>query len=62
MLKWAGEHGCPWNATTCAGAAWGGHLDVLQWTHANGCPWDAATRRVAKGRILEWAIAIGVPE
>jgi hypothetical protein len=28
---------------------------------ANGCPWDVRTRQLAKGEILEWAIANGAP-
>ena len=36
MLQWARENGCPWDEMTCAGAAKGGHLEVLQWEHANG--------------------------
>jgi len=34
---------------------------VLQWVRANGCPWDVRTRQLAKGEILEWAIANGAP-
>jgi len=55
-------HGCPWDEKTCANAAEGGHLKVLQWWRANGCPWDRNTRVVARGYILEWAVANGVPE
>jgi len=29
---------------------------------ANGCPWDMNTRDAARGQILEWAVANGVPE
>jgi hypothetical protein len=38
VLQWARANGCPWNKRTCAGAAKGGHLDVLMWARANGCP------------------------
>ena len=30
--------GTPWDRSTCAAAARGGHLDALQWARANGCP------------------------
>jgi hypothetical protein len=43
ILKWAREHGCPWDATTCKHAANGGHLEMLQWAHERDCPWDAQT-------------------
>ena len=46
--KWAREIGCAWNEETCAGAAEGGHLEVLKWARANGCPWDEDTRRLAR--------------
>ena len=36
--------------------------EVLLWLRANGCPWDRQTRDVARGEILEWAVANGVPE
>ena len=40
MLRWAREHGCPWNsAMMCECAAAGGHLDVLRWARAHGCSW-----------------------
>ena len=47
MLKWARENDCPWNEWTCAGAARGGHLEVLKWLRENGCPWDDDTRALA---------------
>ena len=62
MLQWLRAHGCPWNEMTCSSAAQGGHLEMLQWLRANGCPWDRSTRFVARGYILEWAVANGVPE
>jgi hypothetical protein len=43
VLKWAREHGCPWDATTCKHAANGGHLEMLQWARERDCPWDAQT-------------------
>ena len=39
-LKYAHEHGCPWDILTCMYAALNGHLDCLQYAHENGCPWD----------------------
>tara|TARA_B110000259_G_scaffold24696_1_gene25319 strand:- start:1668 stop:1805 length:138 start_codon:yes stop_codon:yes gene_type:complete len=43
-------------------AADGGHLEVLKWLRANGCPWDRETHQAARGHILEWAVANGLPE
>ena len=40
---WARENGCPWDETTCACAAWCGHLEMLQWARENGCPWNEET-------------------
>ena len=37
MLQWARENGCPWDESTCWGAAENGHLEVLEWAKANGC-------------------------
>ena len=62
VLQWARENGCYWDEKTCANAAEGGHLEVLQWLCANECPWHRSTRFVARGYILEWAVANGVPE
>jgi hypothetical protein len=62
VLQWARVNDCPWDRWTCAMAAQGGHLEVLQRARANGCPWDERTRRVARGDILEWAVANGVPD
>ena len=61
VLQWAHANGCPWDGWTCTNAAKGGHLKILQWVRANGCPWDVRTRQLAKGEILEWAIANGAP-
>ena len=38
MLRYAHEHGCPWNSVTCRCAAAGGHLEVLRYAHEHGCP------------------------
>ena len=58
-------NGCPWDAVTCANAAYGGHLEVLQWAHQNGCPWDAETCGYAAKEghleILQWAHQNGCP-
>jgi len=40
VLKWAREHGCPWNEGTCARAARGGHLNVLRWAWEHDRPWN----------------------
>ena len=43
-LRWAQEHGCPWEELRmCIYAAEGGHLDVLEWLRERHCPWDAST-------------------
>ena len=35
---------CPWDRTTCAGAAGEyGDLELLQWCREQGCPWDERT-------------------
>ena len=58
-------NGCPWDEMTCAGAAKGGHLEVLQWVRDNGCPWDEETCHEAAGgghlKVLQWAHANGCP-
>ena len=59
MLAWAKENGCSWNATTCALAAEGGHLEVLQWARQHGCEWNSTTcLYAALGghlEVLQWA-------
>ena len=40
MLRYAHEHGCPWDEHTCRSAARVGHLEVLRYAHEHGCPWD----------------------
>ena len=47
VLKWARDHDCPWNETTCTKAVEGGHLEVLKWARKHGCPWTAAMRDLA---------------
>jgi hypothetical protein len=65
MQKWARANECPWNESTCAFAARGGHLEVLKWARANGCPWGEWTWRNALERgdleVLKWAHANGSP-
>jgi hypothetical protein len=46
-LKWAHEHGCPWDEDTCVYAACNGHLECLKYAHMNGCPWDEDTCKYA---------------
>jgi hypothetical protein len=43
VLRYALEHGCPWDEHTCAEAARGGHLDVLEYAREHGCPQDEPT-------------------
>ena len=33
-MKWANDHGCPWDEDTCLGACEGGYLEVLKWAEA----------------------------
>ena len=35
VLRWAREHGCPWDSITCIYAAMTGRLEVLQWVRDN---------------------------
>ena len=36
-LKFAHEHGAPWDKSTCARAARNGHLECLTYAHEHGC-------------------------
>ena len=47
-LKYLREKRCPWNESTCSGAARGGHLECLKYAHEKGCPWDDETRTAAE--------------
>ena len=46
-MKFAHEHGAPWDQWTCAYAAGFGNLQSLQYAHEHGCPWDVWTCRDA---------------
>jgi hypothetical protein len=37
ILKWAHEHGCPWNYHTCEAAAVNSNIEMLDWASKNGC-------------------------
>jgi hypothetical protein len=38
ILRWAREHGCPWDESICINdAAQSGHLYILQWAFENNC-------------------------
>jgi hypothetical protein len=65
-LKWAREHGCPWEENLedlsrdcCALAAKGGHLETLKWLRENECPWNGTTCAWTAWRgnleVLRWA-------
>ena len=65
-LKYAHEHGCPWDEETCSSAAQNGQLECLKYAHEHGCPWDERTCSAAKVSE-EWACfgyarANGCPE
>ena len=38
VLKWAREHGCPWDSDTCTYATVFGHTTLLRWAREHGCP------------------------
>jgi len=42
-MRYAHEHGCPWDVWTCSYAARNGHLSCLQYAHDHGCPWNEWT-------------------
>ena len=64
-LKYAHEHGCPWDEYTCSFAAGYGHLECLKYAHEHGCPWDYWTcdKAAEKGHLecLKYACAHGFP-
>jgi len=64
-LKYAHEHGSPWNEHTCATAALNGQLECLKYAHEHGCPWDEATcedaARNAHLECLKYAHEHGCP-
>ena len=41
--------GCAFDATSCAAAASGGHVECLQWLRQQNCPWDTRTCKGAAG-------------
>jgi len=36
ILQWARANGCPWDSSTCSGAAAGGHLPIAVKTGVTG--------------------------
>ena len=42
-MRYAHEHGCPWNKRTCSEAARLGELECLRYAHEHGCEWDEET-------------------
>ena len=54
-LKYAHEHGCPWDEETCAVAAENGQLECLKYAHEHGCPWDEETCSVPP-RMDSWSV------
>ena len=65
LLKYLGQKGSVFSATTCAVAARTGQLHVVKWLRENGCPWDDSTPRIAAfhGHLstLKWAHENGCP-
>lgn len=47
-LRYLHENGCPWDARTCAMAAYERDVECLAYAHENGCPWDEYTRYFAE--------------
>ena len=43
VLQWARQNGCPWDESTCFGAAKGGFLEVLQWALERVPAWNVWT-------------------
>ena len=66
VLKYLREiRNTPWDAATCAAAAWIGNLEILKWARENGCPWDKRTcenaARNGHLELLKWARENGAP-
>ena len=51
-LKYAHEHGCPWDEWTCRGAAENGHLECLKYACAHGCPGSAPYAKALNEVVL----------
>jgi hypothetical protein len=51
-------NGCPWDETTCSGAAYNGYLEILKWAIDNGCKLDDVTYsciiRYSNPSIVKW--------
>ena len=60
-LKYAHEHGCPWNENTCMWAARNGHLDCLKYAHVNGCSWNIIVLKSKYDCILTYAVEYNCP-
>ena len=64
-LKYAHEHGCPWDIWTCAYAAYSRSLECLEYAHTHGCPWNTYTcsNAAVSGSLkcLEYAHIHGCP-
>ena len=65
LLKWLREMKCPWDPTTCNGAAIGGHLEILKWAREKGCPWYEGVcfyaAQAGKFEVLKWLREGGCP-
>lgn len=69
VLKWAREHGAPWDEKTCyhaaSYAAVTGQLDILQWARDNGAPWDHKIWQHGwigrNGELTDWLRQNGAP-
>ena len=57
LLTWLKDAEAPWGPSTCASAAFHGHLCTLTWLHEHGCRWDESTCMAACGRDVSRGLA-----
>ena len=59
VLRWAREHGCPWDVSNVCMPAYHGYLNVLKWAREHDCPWNADICTIAAEgghlEVLQWA-------
>lgn len=63
LLRYAHEHGCPWDETTCESAAEFNYLECFRYALQNGCEFDAETlAEISEPNCLWYAYVNGGPE